>query len=350
MSIKLYTFFNTINYGTLLQSLCLKNFIENTTNIKIVYDKYQPKKLIFAEVYRPLITKNLFKLKNTLKKNYKIYKWKKIANQSLKRNYLNDIDDVKLSIYGSDEIWNFQNAYHKYDPHFFGSNNNSKKITYAVSIGRAKYDDLTEFQEMEIKKNLEKFDSISVRDQNTALLVKKMINFNPIIVVDPTLLYTPPILEDSSLVDYIEDKNYAAVYGNVFSEKQKKEINDFCNKNNLNLISVGYLNKWIKKNYIDLDPTGFFQLMKKSTFVFTSMFHGIMFSVKLQKQFYYVVDPIRENKINFFVNKLNLKEREIREKINNTKEINYEDVYKILNQWIDESKTFLIDSINKNYL
>ena len=79
------------------------------------------------------------------------------------------------------------------------------------------------------------------------------------------------------------------------------------------------------------------------------MFHGIMFSVKLQKQFYYVVDPIRENKINFFVNKLNLKEREIKEKINNTKEINYEDIYKILNQWIDESKTFLIDSINKNY-
>ena len=99
----------------------------------------------------------------------------------------------------------------------------------------------------------------------------------------------------------------------LFLKNKKKEINDFCNKNNLNLISVGYLNKWIKKNYIDLDPTGFFQLIKKSTFVFTSMFHGIMFSVKLQKQFYYVVDPIRENKINFFVNKLNLKEREIKE-------------------------------------
>ena len=54
-----------VEFG-ILDGYSLKTFIENTTNIKIVYDKYQPKKLIFAEVYRPLITKNLFKLKNTL--------------------------------------------------------------------------------------------------------------------------------------------------------------------------------------------------------------------------------------------------------------------------------------------
>ena len=124
-----------------------------------------------------------------------------------------------------------------------------------------------------------------------------MINVNPKIVVDPTLLYTPKILDDESLIVYKEKKRYAIVYGTVFSDDEKKTIYDFCKKNDLILISVGYFNKWVKKNYLDLDPTNFISLIKNSSFVFTSMFHGVMFSVKFKKQFYYTVDPIRENKI-----------------------------------------------------
>ena len=350
MSIKIHTYHNTINYGALLQSLTLKTFIENSTDLKVSYDKYQPKKLIFAEVYRPLITKNFFKFQNTLKKNFRIYKWKIKANKEIKSTpYKKNFRFNELSIYGSDEIWNFKNAYHGYDPIFFGSTNQNTKISYAASIGIAKYENLTNNQKIEIKENLKKFESISVRDSNSCDFVKKILGIEPQIVVDPTLLCTPKILENLSLVKATEREKYALVYGTVFSEKQKKQIYDFCKKKNLKLISVGYLNKWVKTNYLGLDPTNFYQLIKNADFIFTSMFHGIMFSVKLKKQFYFNVDPIRENKIKHFIKFLNLNSRELVEILDEKSSINYDVVYKILDKWVLESQNYLLDSIKRHF-
>ena len=351
MSIKIHTYHNTINYGALLQSLSLKTFIANSTDLKVSYDKYQPKKLIFVEIYRPLITKNFFKFQNTLKKNFRIYKWKIKANKEIENTlHKKNFKSNELSIYGSDEIWNFKNAYHGYDPIFFGSTNQNKKISYAASIGIAKYENLTNYQKIEIKENLKKFESISVRDRNSSDFVKKILDIEPQIVVDPTLLCTPKILEDISLVNFLEKEKYALIYGTVFSEKQKKQIHNFCERKNLKLISVGYLNKWVKINYLGLDPTNFYQLIKNADFVFTSMFHGIMFSVKLKKQFYYNVDPIRENKIQHFIKFLDLNSREIMEILDEKSLINYDEVYKILDKWIYESQNYLLNAINRHFI
>ena len=62
--------------------------------------------------------------------------------------------------------------------------------------------------------------------------------------------YVKTFIEERELTIFlVVDCSASTNFGS--SEKQKKEIHDFCNKNNLNLISVGYLNKWIKKNYLD---------------------------------------------------------------------------------------------------
>ena len=90
------------------------------------------------------------------------------------------------------------------------------------------------------------------------------------------------------------------------------------------------------------------QLFKNSKFIFTSMFHGIMFSIKLKKQFYYSVDPIRFNKISFIINKLKLNSREINEFNKLDNDIDYNEIYSSLIKWINNSKNFLINSINKN--
>ena len=58
MNIEIFTFYYTNNYGAQLQSLFLKEFLEENFNLKIEYARYTPKKLIFREIYKPLITKN----------------------------------------------------------------------------------------------------------------------------------------------------------------------------------------------------------------------------------------------------------------------------------------------------
>jgi hypothetical protein len=56
--IKVITYNNTTNYGALIQCLCLKQFIEENYKHSVKLNKYHPSKLVFAEKYRPLITKN----------------------------------------------------------------------------------------------------------------------------------------------------------------------------------------------------------------------------------------------------------------------------------------------------
>ena len=345
MIIKIVTYNNSTNYGALLQCLCLKDFIEDNFDCSVKLNRYHPSKLIFAEKYRPLITKNFRKFFGTIKKNLNIYYWKKHAfkDQFFENN--NDLKESVLSIYGSDEIWNFRNAYHGYDPYFFGANDQEKKISYAASIGRSTYSLLPANIKSEIFNYFEKFQNISVRDKNTAEFVHKLINKEPQIVLDPTLIYTPKILEDQKFISRYVENDYAIIYGTVFSQQQQTIIKDYCNKRKLKMISVGYNNLWLEHNHLDLNPTTFYNYIKNSKVVFTSMFHGVMLSTKLAKQFYFTMDPIRKNKVQTFLDNFDLYDREIKNEIND-KDIDFEDLNKNLKKHIFNSKEFLIQNID----
>ena len=346
MIINLITYNNSTNYGALLQCLCLKDLIEKNFNCLVKLNRYHPSKLVYAEKYRPLITKNFNKFLGTAKKNLNVYFWKKYA---FKNQFYEDGEDNKdsvLSIYGSDEIWNFKNAYHGYDPYFFGANDEKKKISYAASIGRSTYSSLPSNIKFEILNNLEKFENISVRDQNTSEFIYKLINKEPQIVLDPTLIYTPKILENQNFISRYIENDYAIIYGTVFSQHQQTLIKNYCNKRKLKMISVGYNNNWLEHNHLDLNPTTFYNYIKNSKVVFTSMFHGVMFSTKLARQFYYTIDPIRKNKIESFLDTFNLHNREIKDNIPEN-DINYDDLSKRIDIMALDSKNFLIENINK---
>jgi len=342
--INIITYHDSTNYGALIQCLALKQYIEKKYKTNVSLCDYHPTKLIFAEKYRPLITKNFSKLFNTLKKNYAIKKWKK--NAFKENNYINDDKKNILNIYGSDEIWNFTNAYHGYDSYYFGKFDTRNKIAYATSIGRSSYSSLGQEMKSEITKLLEGFSKISVRDENTAEFVYKLTKIDPEIVLDPSLIYTPSILENKNFVSYEIEFNYVLIYGTVFSKPQQELINSFCKKRNLKIISVGYYNKWVKENHLGLNPTTFYNFVKNSKYVFTSMFHGVMFSTKLSKQFYFSTDPIRENKIKTYINNLKLNDREILNSISD-QDIDYNEVNKKINKLINSSRNFLLNNINK---
>ena len=71
--------------------------------------------------------------------------WKKkliYKNQLLKKKIEKD---ESICIYGSDEIWNFKMLIINLT-YFFGKNNKNIKISYAPSIGIAKYENLDEIK------------------------------------------------------------------------------------------------------------------------------------------------------------------------------------------------------------
>ena len=242
------------------------------------------------------------------------------------------------------------NSYFGFDPYFFGEKNNGFKIAYSASIGKADINKLNDVQRNKIKYLLNAFNFISVRDSNTANFVREITNLDPFISVDPTLLYTPNILKN--FINNSEKKlnKYVIIYGVVFPDSEKKKILNYCKENNLQSISIGYNNSWVDKNFICATPTEFIKCLSQANTIFTSMFHGIILSVKLRKKFWYSVDPIRKAKIAYFVDYLNLHSRLLSQSENLKKEFDYKNIENKLFDWIKLSREYLANSINKSGL
>ena len=62
-------------------------------------------------------------------------------------------------------------------------------------------------------------------------------------------------------------------------------------------MSIGFYNSWVDVNLVDVNPSNFLNIFKYSSCVFTSMFHGVLFSVKYNKTFWFTDDPYRKNKL-----------------------------------------------------
>ena len=73
------------------------------------------------------------------------------------------------------------------------------------------------------------------------------------------------------------------------------------------------------------------------------MFHGVMLSFKYKKNFWFSQDPYRINKLSFFIEKFKLSSRTM-ENLDNSK-INYNLINNELDDWINQSKNYLIENI-----
>jgi hypothetical protein len=80
------------------------------------------------------------------------------------------------------------------------------------------------------------------------------------------------------------------------------------------------------------------------------MFHGVMFSVKYNKQFWFTQDPYRKNKLEYFLDYLNLKPQLLNSFNNLDKLINYEPINGNLSKWIEFSKKNLLNQLNSKSL
>ena len=80
------------------------------------------------------------------------------------------------------------------------------------------------------------------------------------------------------------------------------------------------------------------------------MFHGALFSIKFNKEFCLIINPIKENKFNPILEKLGLINRIFDSKKNieslfNDK-INYKKVNLALKELVKQSKKYLINALN----
>lgn len=206
----------------------------------------------------------------------------------LKKDELSSLNEkYDLFLSGSDQIWNpdIQLGDHSYLLDFVSDN--YKKRSYASSFGVASLQQPFFDQWAAL---LNSYERISVRETSGAELVKKLINKEVPVVLDPTMLLTPRQWEDILPKAKHKDK-YVFVYQMAHSgllAKYAKEVGAFAKSKILYIpFPIGGACKC--KISLSMSSLDWLRAIHDSEFVITDSFHGIVFSIIFRRQFYYII-------------------------------------------------------------
>ena len=271
-------------------------------------------------------------------------KFKKMQESLNIIKYSYAMKNIDTFVFGSDTIWNIDsdNLFKLRDIFFGNKFVNKKKISYAASFANAKYEKIQKYPD--IKKGLNDFEYISVRDEYSFDIAKKICDKEVEIVCDPTLLLHK---EDyNSLININEKDRYIFVY--LFSDlnsEQKTIIKKFAEKNNLKIICGTKKYDWIDKR-VSNSPDSFISYMNNADYVITDTFHGTIFSTIFNKN--YVVINRNKKKVNDFLNKCKLNNRLIENQYIDkllSENIDYGKVNEIVDNYRKDSIEFLNNAL-----
>ena len=360
MKTGILTYHNTRNCGAALQAYALQQalFVLGVDNEIIDYrcgkieDTYKIKH--FWEMKSP---KMLIKWALTIRYNKKAEKkFELFRNKEFKLSppYTRDTIAEANSCFdgfitGSDQVWNFylNGGDYAYLLDFAGSE--KKKISYAASMGSA---DVSDNDSEALKKALTSFSLISVREKTLKEYLKKQLGIESELVLDPTLLLKK---ENYSFDDANKPEGkYIFVYTIAPTPNIEKTAKALSDRTGYPVIwgHMSYRKKTGFKNVTDLSPAEFVNYIKNAEYVLTSSFHGMAFSIILEKQFFYDLDiSVKNNnaRLETLSALLGLKSRELTadiEGIYDKADIDYSSV----NQRLEEERNRSVDFLKKAVL
>lgn len=298
------TFHNAYNYGAALQTYALQKVIISFGLDSEIID-YRS-----AGVFKRNTLKNIyyfFTLSNPFKraKLFKDFHQKYLKISKEKYNSINDMkniaDKYDYFILGSDQIWN-EKLTNGIDPVYFGKfNNNRSNISYAASVGR---NTISEDEKVRLNEYVRYVDHISVREESA---INFFENSSVECVLDPTLLldYTEWNKVESN---NLQNEKYILIYGlenNRFLDEIAIKLSD--NNTSIKEISPYYrYNKSIIKPVGPIGPREFIEYIHKADIVITDSFHGLVFSILFQKEFYAVPPKNDSVRMTSLLNKLKI--------------------------------------------
>ncbi len=195
-------------------------------------------------------------------------------------------------IVGSDEVWNLRHPWYGGRAAFYGTGiKTSRLVSYAASFGnQPAADGLPSFW----AEALSNFELISVRDANSARIVREALGEEPAMVLDPCLQF-PPTIEPSDPAS--GERPYLAVYGHSFPDWFSEAARSWARGAGYRLLSIGYRNDWADEQLIDVGPLGFAGLIAGAEAIATNFFHGCVFALLNRKPFLCVSSDYRANKL-----------------------------------------------------
>ena len=258
-----------------------------------------------------------------------------------------DLSAYDLFVSGGDQVWN---PYHKvFSLHYMFDflPETTARIAYGSSFGVANIAENALLEQM--KNHLSKYRAIGVREQSGVDIINAM-GIQAVQVLDPVFL-----LKDkwNSFVGASPlKKKYCLVYALIeYPQPEKEKIKEFARKRGLEVVILPFnrqncLNGFTKG--FGLSPQEFLNYLANAEYVFTNSFHGLAFSILLQKQFVLLGCDSEEGRAKRerlidIITQFNIGERSFLEQ---DKKIDYESVNEILSNRIADSETYIQNAIN----
>lgn len=216
---------------------------------------------------------------------------------------------------GSDQVWNYMKGY-SLEPFFACfDKKNTKKISYASSIGLSS---LSDEAKNYFREKLSDFSYISVREQQAAELLSPILNRNIDVVLDPTLILDDKEWREVASYEMCPKEKYVLVY--IVTIKPCNYVLELARKvakeRNLKIVRI-CRDAYPEHSGSDIQeiltagPSDFIGLFAKADFVVTNSFHGTVFSINFSKPFYSVIksNNSTNSRLTSILRKLNLADR-----------------------------------------
>ena len=212
------------------------------------------------------------------------------------------------------------------------------------------------------------FKAVSVREEGIRNILMTYNNRVQIeTVLDPTMLYCAKTWDEMEIDPNSVNKKYAFVYLIHHSNQTKKNIYNYCKNNDLSMVLVAHAQGWYKKadeayydiQVIEFGPREWIGYIKRAEVIFTDSFHGTIYSILYQKQFWSFekMDKNISNEMLLVLRKYNLLKKlslldrcvdysYIPSNLNDDIEIDYTKVNSLLEIERDRSITFLRNALD----
>ncbi|MBE7056237.1 MAG: polysaccharide pyruvyl transferase family protein [Ruminococcaceae bacterium] len=295
-------YYNSVNYGGLLQAYALCKALNCTGIVKSEQIQYSDKRFKYKLI--GYVRSCQYKLKNAKlyfkyglafsnknkKRKKKIFEFatkyiphtKKVFN---KKSITMTNELFESFICGSDQVWCSRDGRYYLD--FVQAKN---KYAYACSTGKMTYN---QHEKELFERHLQDFQAISVREKDLSSYLTDILNKEVECVLDPTLLLEKEQW-DTVCAERIIKENYVFCYFLGSDVNHRKLATEYAKNKGLKLVTLPHLQQKINKSDIgfgdyqlfEIDPKDFISLIKNAECVLTDSFHASVFSCIYEKKFF----------------------------------------------------------------
>lgn len=354
---------NFTNYGSALQSYGLYTAINKykTCDIQPVLINYLPdiqkdvdplnpiKKMWdtdpisikMCELSLPAIKINHQKFMDFFKSNFRLSKKYTKANfEEISQEGINSFVCGSDTIFCTNEF-GFDDGYYSNYPIM----KTSYSFSYAASFGDAKFNNENDYNKL--MSLLNNFNALGLREDIYIDEIKKYYSSIIQRVIDPTLLLEKddynPIIKP-----YNSSQKYILLYARRYNEKMEKFADDLAKKHNAKVIEISLRATNCSKHtmFYAAGVEEFLGLIQNAEFIVTNSFHGIIFSLIFNKEFFGFAREQSNNKIKELLDKFAVSHRLL---VNGTEDIHNID-YNVVNAKIAEFRNTSITFLQNQLL